>query len=280
MVVLTFRVTDRKDNHVGGLKPEDIRISEDGIPQKIASFAEGSRLFRILADGPDSAGTSVFILFDTSNRMYTSFPYVCDAIADFVRHLAPMDSAAIYSFSRNLFRAAPLSTNHSAVRAGLSNISAGDDTALFNSVLLTVRDASRVPGRKAIVVFSNGPDNASMVGPEDVGRIAENEGIPIYVVSTQDAVRDPRLFKALETLTERTGGKLYCARNWQKQVSAFASVREDIGSAYTAYYYPEPNPNQGYRNVKVEVVSPGGKSYRVLVRPGYQAHKEPQGNTN
>jgi Ca-activated chloride channel family protein len=280
MVVLTFSVIDRKDNHVSGLKPENIRIFEDGIEQKIASFAEGSRLFRLRNDAPGSEGTNIFILFDTSNRMYSSFPYVCDAIADFVRRLAPADSAAIYTFSRNLFRAAPLSKNHITVRAGLSNISAGDDTALFNSVLLTLRDAERVPGRKAIVVFSNGPDNASVIGPEDIGRIAENEGIPIYVISTQEAVQDRRLFDALQTLTSRTGGKLYCARNWQKQVSAFSSVREDIGSSYTAYYYPAPNPNHGFRNIKVEVVSPGGTTYRVLARPGYQARREPQDPTN
>src|SRR5580765_6766270 len=92
MVVLTFRVTDKKGNHVSGLKPEDIRIFEDGIEQKIATFAEGSRLFRLVNDGPGSAGTNVFILFDTSNRMYTSFPYVCDTVRDFVRRLEPADS--------------------------------------------------------------------------------------------------------------------------------------------------------------------------------------------
>jgi VWFA-related protein len=275
MVVLTFRVTDKKGNHVSGLKPEDIHIFEDGIEQKIATFAEGSRLVRLVNNGPGSAGTNVFILFDTSNRMYTSFPYVCDAIGEFIRRLEPADSVAIYTFSRNLFRAAPLTQNHILAKGGLSNISAGDDTALFNSLLLTVRDAARLPGRKAIVAFSNGPDNASVIGPEDVGRIAENEGIPIYVISTRDATQDRRLFDALQTLTGRTGGKLYCARNWQQQAEAFASVREDIGTSYTAYYYPAPNPNHGFRSIKVEMASPGGKSYRVLARPGYQAIREP-----
>ncbi len=277
MVVLTFSVTDKKGNHVSGLKPEDIRIFEDGIEQKIASFAEGSRLFRLVNDGPGSAGTNVFVLFDTSNRMYTSFPYVCDAIGDFIRSLAPADSAALYTFSRNLFRAAPLTQNHNMARAGLSNISAGDDTALFNSLLLTIRDAARVSGRKAIVLFSNGPDNASVIGPEDVGRVAQNEGIPIYVISTRDATQDRMLFDALQRLTARTGGKLYCARNWRQQAEAFASVREDIGTSYTAYYYPAPNPNGGFRNVRVEMAAPGGKAYRVLARPGYQAIREPQG---
>lgn len=280
MVVLTFSVADKRGSPVTGLKPEDIRISEDGIEQKIAAFAEGSTLSRLTNNAPGSAGTNVFILFDTSNRMYSSFPYVCDAIRDFTRRLSPVDSVAIYTFSRNLFRAAPLTQNHIAARAGLSNISAGDDTALFNSILLTLRDAARVPGRKAIVVFSNGPDNASEISPDDVGRVAENEGIPIYVISSRDAVQDPVLYGALQNLTAHSGGKLYCARNWQQQVEAFTSVREDIGRSYTAYYYPAPNPNRGFRSLKVEIAAPGGRGYRVLARPGYQARRDPPNPTN
>src|SRR5258708_21032080 len=161
MVVLTFRVADKRGSPVTGLKLEDIRISEDGIEQKIAAFAEGSTLSRLSNNAPGSAATNVFILFDTSNRMYSSFPYVCDAIRDFTRRLAPVDSVAIYTFSRNLFRAAPLTQDHFMATAGLSNISAGDDTALFNSILLTLRDAARVPGLRTLVLFSHAPDNAS-----------------------------------------------------------------------------------------------------------------------
>jgi VWFA-related protein len=211
--------------------------------------------------------------------MYRTFPYVCDAIADFIRRLDPADSVAIYTFSRNLSRAAPLTKDHVLARAGLTNAVAGDDTALFNSLLLTLRDAAKVSGRKAVVVFSNGPDNVSMVAPGDVGRVAEDEGIPIYVISTQDAAKDQMLAAALHSLTVRTGGALYWARNWQQQASAFAAVREDIGSSYTACYYPEPNQNDGFRRLTVELVPPGARSYRVRVRAGYQVQKRPPVST-
>ena len=280
MVALTFSVADKKGGPVTGLKPEVVRIFEDGIEQKIAAFAEGSTLSRLTNSAPASAATSVFILFDTSNRMYNSFPYVWDAIRDYTRRLAAEDSVAIYTFSRNLFRAAPLTRDHFAARAGLSNISAGDDTALFNSILLTLRDAAQVPGRKAIVVFSNGPDTASTIGPDDVGRVAEDEGIPVYVISSRDAVQDPMLYGALQNLTARSGGKLYGARNWQQQVKAFTLVREDIGRSYTAYYYPAPNPNRGFRSIKVEIAAPAAGGYRIAARPGYQARREPQSPAN
>jgi len=68
---------------------------------------------------------------------------------------------------------------------------AGDDTAVYNTLLLTLRDAAKVRGRKVAIVFSNGPDNASMVAPDDVRAVAEDEGIPIYMISTNEVNKDP-----------------------------------------------------------------------------------------
>jgi VWFA-related protein len=278
LAMQTFSVTDSKGNSVSGIKSENVRIFEDGIPQRITSFAEGST---------SPAGTSVFILFDTSNRMYRWFSYVSDSIRDFVRSLNPADSVAIYAFSRNLFRAAPLTRDHVQASAGLMNAVAGDDTAVLNCLLLTLRDAEKVDGRRAVVVFTNGPDDVSMVTPGDVGRVAEDEGIPVYIVSTNASTASSTntstgnaLEDALERLTERTGGKLYRANSWQHQARAFAAIREDIGSSYTAYYYPEPNPNEGFRNVRVEISGASGKRYSVRTRSGYQFRKPIRGATN
>jgi VWFA-related protein len=273
MVVLTFSVTDGKGRSITGLRPADVRISEDGIPQQIVSFAEGSEAALRSGDSAPAAGTSVFILFDTSNHMYRMFPYVYDSIAEFVRRLDPADPVAIYTFSRNLSRAARLTSDHIQARAGLRNAVAGDDTALFNAILLTLRDAALEQGRKAIVVFSNGRDNTSMVSPDDVSRVAENEGIPVYVISTQDESTDRDLTSALKSLTARTGGKLYAGRDRQSQASAFASVRQEIHSSYTACYYPAANPNGGFRSIKVEFADPDGKGWHVRTRAGYDAHK-------
>jgi VWFA-related protein len=293
MVVLSFTITDNKGKYVNGLKPSDFKILEDGIPQKLSTFSEGNKPpVEIAADGTikpivvDAAGTgasagtetrsdafvgtNVFVLFDTSNYMYRGFVYASDAIADFIRGLDRADSVAVYTYSRNLTRAASLGKERSVAIGGLRNAVAGDDSALYNALLLTIRDAAKVPGRKVVIVFSNGPDNASMVAPDDVRAVAEDEGIPIYVISTNEIGKDPISANVFKRISTRTGGKSYFATNWQKQVEAFEAIREDLGNSYTVTYYPQANPNEGFRKISVEVVSDAGKKYRVQARPGYR----------
>jgi len=292
MVVLSFTVTDSKGKYVNGLKPGDFKISEDGIVQKLATFTEGNKpALQVLEGGATRplltpgtlevetapelradafTGTNVFVLFDTSNYMYRGFVYASDAIADFVRGLDRADSVAVYTFSRNLTRAAGLSRDRSDVITGLRKAVAGDDSALYNGLLLTLRDAAKVPGRKVVIVFSNGPDNASMVAPDDVRAVAEDEGIPIYVISTAEASKDAISSGVFRRISTRTGGKAYFAKTWQKQVEAFESIREDLGNSYTVTYYPALNPNEGFRKISVEITSDAGKKYRIRARPGYR----------
>jgi Ca-activated chloride channel family protein len=289
MVVLSFQIFDNKGHYVNNLKPKDFRILEDGIPQKLNSFAEGNKppahveedgtLKPIVVaeegqtDGARSdafVGTNVFVLFDTSNYMYRGFVYASDAIADFIRGMDRADSVAVYTYSRNLKRDAPLTKERNDAIFGLRKAVAGDDSALYNCLLLTLRDAAKVAGRKVVIVFSNGPDNASMVAPNDVSVVAEDEGIPIYVISTNEVNKDPISSSVFKKLSTRTGGRTYFAKTWQKQVEAFENIREDMGNSYTITYYPQPNPNEGFRKITVEVASDVGKKYRVQVRPGYR----------
>jgi len=290
MVVLSFTITDNKGHYINGLKPKDFRILEDGIPQKLNTFADGDKPpMNVAPDGtlqpmqvseagkvegrPDAfVGTNVFLLYDTSNYMYRGFVYASDAIADFIRGLDRADSVAVYTYSRNLSRAAPLTKERNNAIFGLRNAVAGDDSALYNCLLLTLRDAARVPGRKVVIVFSNGPDNASMVAPDDVRAVAEDEGIPIYVISTNEVTKDPVSSGVFKRISTGTGGKSYFAKTWQKQVEAFEAIREDLGNSYTITYYPQPNPNEGFRKIVVEVASDAGKKYRVQARPGYRPH--------
>jgi Ca-activated chloride channel homolog len=304
LVQLNVAVTDKNGNYITGLRPENFAITEDGIPQKLASFAEGNGPARALVDlaqgdskpgqaadsaepasltplapspvaGPSTldslvAGANVFILFDTSNYMYRGCVFAQDAIADFVRSLDTADKIALYSYSRDLSRVAPLTPDRSQVLRGVRTTVAGDEAALYNTLLLTLRDAAQYKGRKVVVVFSNGPDNSSVVPPEDVAELAQSAGISVYMISTQQAKLEPVSTAVFERMTAATGGKAYFAKNWRDEKRAFASIRDDLAHLYSLSYYPRANPNRGWRAIEVRMVGDQLKKAHVRTRTGYR----------
>lgn len=296
MVQLNVAVTNNKGDYITNLRPEDFVIMEDGIPQKIATFGEGNERTRRIEGGaaeatvpsapagtqaamPDSAsanvlnslvaGSNVFILFDTSNYMYRGFVFAQDAISDFVRSLESADKIAFYSYSRDLSRSSVLTKDRAQILHSVRSTVAGDDAALYNSLLLTVKDAAQYQGRKVIVVFSNGPDNSSVVPPEDVAELAQSTGTVIYMISTRAAQLEPVSTAVFERMTAATGGKAYFAKNWKEEKQAFASIRDDLAHLYSLAYYPKPNPNRGWRQISVKLVG-SRPSYHIRTRNGYR----------
>src|SRR6266700_111874 len=280
LVQLNVAVTDSKGHYVTGLGPSNFEILEDNIPQKIASFGEGNgpqKPVDIAAENlkPDAAnsllaGANVFILFDTSNYMYRNFALAQDAIADFVKSLDNPERVAFYAYSRNLYRGALLTADREQVLRGVRSTVAGDQPALYNALLLTLRDAGQFPGRKVLVIFSNGPDESSMVTPEDISELAQSEGIPIYIVSTHQATLDVVTTSIFRQMSAATGGQAYFAKQWRDQRKAFDSIRADVSHLYALSYYPQPNPNRGWRTIKVKLTGEAAKKYHIRTRSGYR----------
>ncbi|HEV2279392.1 MAG TPA: VWA domain-containing protein [Acidobacteriaceae bacterium] len=224
-------------------------------------------------------GANVFVLFDTSNYMYRNFVFAQDAITGFVRSMTGPDRIAFYSYSRDLSKGSTLTNDRPRILNAVRNSVAGDDAALYNSLLMTVQDAAPLRGRKAIVVFSNGPDNASSVPPEDVEELAQSTGTIIYIISTRQAESEPVSSAVFERMSRATGGKAYFAKNWEEEGKAFASIRDDLSHLYTLSYYPKPNQNRGWRKITVKLVGSGTQSYRVRTRDGYRLLEQPPAAT-
>ena len=280
---------------------QNVATFEEGneVPQNVLGVAQGASAPKAPIPGPASpspdqrrnnsprggaqtnslediasaaSGADVFVLFDTSNYMFRNrgFVFAQDSIAEFVRSLDNPYRVAFYSYSRDFFRAAPLTPDRSQVLRGVRATVNGDDSALYNALLLTLKDAGQYSGRKVVVVFSNGPDNSSMVAPEDVDELAQSEGVPIYMISTREAKLDPVSAAVFGRMTSSTGGEAYFAKTWKDQRDAFASIREDLAHLYFLSYYPQPNPNRGWRAITVKLKNPKFKKYRIRTRSGYR----------
>jgi Ca-activated chloride channel family protein len=297
MVQLNVAVTDKKGNYITGLKPKDFAIVEDGIVEKAATFAEGDEPAHSLSEfaekDPSDApagelvkrasevnssqnlaslvsGANVFVLFDTSDYMYRGFVFAQDAISEFIRSLGNADKVAFYSYSRDISRAAPLTADRAQILRAVRSTVAGDQAALYNALLLTLKDAAQNRGRKVVVVFSNGPDNSSVVPPEDVAEFAQSSGVSIYMISTQSAKLEPVSTAVFDRMTAATGGKAYFAKDWKDEHRAFASIRDDLAHLYSLSYYPKANPNTGWRAITVRLVGDQLKKYKVRTRNGYR----------
>ena len=298
LVQVNVAVTDRKGHYISGLHPEDFAVYEDKIPEKVAWFEEGDKSGRRFIDvagaGADSGGSqpeapgketsqdqaraaleempgaNVFVLFDTSNYMYRGFVFAQDAIAGFVRSMTGPDKIAFYSYSRDLSRGTTLTGDRARILGAVRSSVAGDDAALYNCLLMTVQDAASLRGRKAIVVFSNGPDNASSVPPEDVEELAQSTGTIIYIISTRQAETEPISAAVFERMSKATGGKAYFAKNWEDEGRAFASIHDDLAHLYTLSYYPKANTNRGWRKITVKLMGSDLQQYRVRTRDGYR----------
>jgi Ca-activated chloride channel family protein len=294
MVQLNVAVTDKKGNYITGLHPSDFAILEDGIVEKAATFAEGDEPARSLSEFAEASstdasgaakrstdgapqtfaelvrGANVFVLFDTSDYMYRGFVFAQDAITEFIRSLGTADKIAFYSYSRDISRAAPLTSDRSQVLRAVRSTVAGDQAALYNALLLTLKDAAQNTGRKVVVVFSNGPDNSSVVPPEDVAEFAQSAGVSIYMISTQTARLEPVSTAVFDRMTAATGGKAYFAKDWKDEHRAFDSIRDDLAHLYSLSYYPKPNPNTGWRAITVKLTGDQLKKYKVRTRNGYR----------
>lgn len=293
LVQLNVAVTDSKGNYVTGLRASDFAVNEDNIPEKVATFEEGNSAPRSVTEvareeekAPEQAperdaavtqfgglsGANVFILFDTSNYMYRGrgFVFAQDSMTEFVRSLDGPSRVAFYSYSSNLFRVASLTSERSAILQGIRGTVNGAESALYNAMLVTLRDAAKVPGKKVLVVFTNGPDNASSVSPEEVGELAQSVGVPVYMISTREAKLDPISSVVFARMSANTGGQAYFAKTWKDEDHAFSAIRDDLTHLYSLTYYPQPNPNRGWRAITVKLVGKNLSKYTVRTRSGYR----------
>jgi hypothetical protein len=77
-------------------------------------------------------------------------------------------------------------------------------------------------------------------------------------------------------MSKATGGKAYFSKSWKDEKDAFASIRDDLAHLYALSYYPQPNPNHGWRSISVKLVGEAAKKYRIRTRDGYRVLKQAQ----
>src|SRR4051794_16041914 len=150
LVTIPVSVMDRDGRYVPNLQKEEFRIWEDGVEQEVAFFQSVDKPF------------SVVLMLDTSPSTQFRLEDIQDAAISFVNQLRPDDKVMVVSFNDNIKILSEFTTDRGKLRRAIERARTDDGTRLYDAVDMVInQQLSRVQGRKAIVLFTDGVDTTS-----------------------------------------------------------------------------------------------------------------------
>ncbi|MBI1789100.1 MAG: VWA domain-containing protein [Acidobacteria bacterium] len=255
LVEVYATVLDQRGRYLDGLGAERFEVRDNGAAQSITAFeAVASNL-------------ACAVLLDTTGSMAGSLPLVKNAIVQLIDTLREKDSIAIYGFSSTLKVLQPFTSDKSAAKKAVLRTRAEGGTALFDAISQLARELSRRGGKKAMVVFTDGQDNASVLNAQAAIERAKKVGVPVHTVAQGEARENSTLLRQLREISHRTGGQSYAVHKSQDVERIFRDISQDLQHTYLLAYKAPPVEDPRWRTIQVSVS--GLKDYKVRAKEGY-----------
>lgn len=265
-VLLHATVIDDKQRMITDLDKNAFTVYEDGKLQVIKSFRH--------EDIPISLG----IVIDNSGSMREKRAKVVRAAINLVRASNPQDEVFVVNFSDEYFLDQPFTSKISLLQSALEKYETRGGTALYDAVVASADELKRHGKlqKKILFVVTDGEDDASRESLEQaVRRLQEENGPTVYAIGLLGEERQRRAKRALQTMSERTGGIAFFPRTLDEVDSISSAVARDIRNQYTIGYKPTtPKTAGGYRSVRVDARASGHGKLTVRTRSGYYAGQE------
>jgi Ca-activated chloride channel homolog len=256
-------VHDKAGRFVAGLKKEDIQILEDGVPQEITYLASST--------GEDRIPLSIALTLDTSGSMQGSIKFLKESATYFTGKLELTDQALVVQFNESVKSSSEFTDDTDRMDAFINGLQVWGGTALYDAVMYSLDRLRDRPGRKALILLSDGDDTSSVAGKAQVTALAKSLEVSIYAVGIQ-GFDTPRGF--LKNLAEDTGGAYYFPNKTSELIKVFEAIAKDLKNNYLIAYSPKRAADNTYRKIEVRVNRP---EVTVRVRPGYMAARKRRG---
>lgn len=268
LVVLPVNVTDTNGNFVSGLTGNDFHIYEEKRLQDLALFDR--------EDTPVSVG----LIVDHSGSMELKLPNVIAAISAFAHSGNPEDEMFVVDFSDKVviepLSGKPFTNNSVEIGKAVEAVSAHGRTALYDALAegLNHLQLSHLQ-RKALIVISDGGDNASQVKRSEILALARKSQVMIYSIALEDEFTKEQDPKVLRQLSEETGGVAFFPASEQSVVDSSKQIARDLREQYVLGFVPEKHGNQNsFRKVQVKVTTFEKGKLHVRTRSGYSFASE------
>jgi Ca-activated chloride channel family protein len=256
VVQVTAVVTDG-GRFVSGLQQSQFRLLEDGVSQTIGHFSsEGSPL-------------EIVIAIDVSESMTLAMPQLKNSVKKFLAALGPKDQVTITAFNDNMFTLTRRETNAQQRARAIDRLSPWGGTALYDVIIRGVQQLSRQPGRRVLVVFSDGDDRTSHATINAVEQAVRANDATLFMVALGRGVKEAALKSGIEKLVELSGGRSLFVERSDQLDQPFAEILEELSNQYIiGYESKNAQRNGSWREVKLEIP---GTGYEVRSRQGYRA---------
>jgi Ca-activated chloride channel family protein len=265
LVVLNVAVADGKGRHVSGLKASDFHIYEENRLQDIKLFhAE---------DIPVTVG----LIIDNSGSMMNKRADVTKAALTFANASNSDDEMFVVKFNENVYLTLPPSIQFTndldQIRSALLQTSPAGLTALYDALAVGIEHLKTgTRDRKALVVLSDGGDNASHHQLDDVLQIAKRSSATIYTIGIYDDTDLDRNPGVLRKIAGLSGGQAYFPDSLNDLEQVWKDIAGRIRDQYTiGYHSSNPNRDGRFRNVRITAGRNGSQNLRVTTRDGYLA---------
>ena len=239
----------------------------DGLPQDRFQIKDNGQVQPVVAFESNTAQLSCAILLDTTGSMAAALPIVKSSVMRMIDDLTADDKVAVYGFSVGLKRLQDFTTDKAAAKQAVLRSHAAGQTALFDAISELAREIEPHAGKKAIVVFTDGDDNASLLNARSAVQRAKKSGTPVYGVAEGDALNSKGLLAEIKEIAETTGGKFHEAHKTSQINRIFQDISGDLAHTYLLAYQPPPSTDQKWRTIELTVL--GTKGVTVRAREGY-----------
>ncbi len=248
-----------------GLTGQDFEVLEEGVRQDLSYFTD------------EKTPVTILLLLDVSSSIHRSLKGVKSAAINFLHRSRSGDKAALAFFNHNLRFATPFTDDQDVLARGVKSMRASGLTALYDSVLTSLERLSRIEGRKALLVFSDGADSWPDEGGSDATMKDAFEGgklsdASVYAIGFLGAM--PQGYGVnrgfLKRLARESGGQAFFPKGTKELNQAFIQIHSELSSQYRMAYVPRKALKDGaWRDIEVRVK--GSTHLTARTRLGYYA---------
>ena len=267
-VNILFSVSDKRGRFVTDLDKAAFEVIEGKKQQNIREFIAESDLPLRLA-----------IVIDTSNSIRDRFRFQQEAAVEFIRSVVrkDKDKAIIVSFDQEAAAHSDLTDNVQQLENAVRDLRPGGGTSLYDAIFFACRDKlgqdqPRHKFRRAMIILSDGDDNASRYSRDQALEMAHKADVVVYTISTNITRVETDGDKVLKYFAGETGGLAMFPFKVDDLAQSFENIANEMRHQYSILYQPDPLKTDGlYHPVDVKVK--GRKDFIVRARKGYYAPK-------